>query len=126
MGIAEENGKRVRELTEKLFAKKNDMPMSKVEVGKLSNEHINQFQTRTKELEEEVENNNITIKNLKETNMSVKKERAELHEKVESLNKKIAELETKPTIEAPPSLFMVTQQRETELLSKIDSLNSEI
>jgi len=43
MGIAEENGKRVRELTEKLFAKKNDMPMSKVEVGKLSNEHINQF-----------------------------------------------------------------------------------
>ena len=40
--------------------------------------------------------------------MSVKKERAELHEKVESLNKKIAELETKPTMEAPPSLSMVT------------------
>ena len=61
VGIAEENGKvgkRVRELTEKLrccsfyfvFAKKNDMPMSKVEIVsrsrkalKLSNEHISQF-----------------------------------------------------------------------------------
>jgi len=64
------------------------------EVGKLDQNALDKFEKNRKELEDEIENLNMSLQNEKDNTKSLKKERADLFEKITGLNMKISGLES--------------------------------
>jgi chromosome segregation ATPase len=93
------------------------------EVGKLDQSALDKFEKNKKELEEEIDNLNISLKNEKDNVKSLKRERADLFEKVTVLNKRIEELETSKT--SAPVAVAINSTQEKELQLKLDSMTRE-